>query len=141
MATVISPMVNEDLSSALSLWAQIDEMELNESDTPEHLQGYLKQNPGLSMVVRDGQVIVGAILCGHDGRRGYLHHLAVAKEYRGRGLGKQLVASCLAALAKIGIPKCSIFVYADNKLGQHFWHRCGWLNRSDLQVLQRSTTN
>jgi N-acetylglutamate synthase len=138
MAATISPMAERDFGNVLALWSDTDGVGLNESDTPDQLTLYLKRNPGLSLVARDNQRIVGAVLCGHDGRRGYLHHLVVAPDYRKRGLGRQMVAKCLASLHAIGIPKCNIFLYANNEQGERFWTCCGWSKRSDLQVLQRA---
>jgi N-acetylglutamate synthase len=137
MSLAILPMTAHDLDTVLALWSQTEGVGLNESDSPEQLRAYLVRNPGLSLVVRDDNLLVGAVLCGHDGRRGYLHHLAVIPEYRKRGLGRQIVEVCLASLTGIGIQKCNIFLYADNELGERFWTRCGWSQRSDLQVLQR----
>ena len=139
--SVISAMTARDLDAVLALWGQTSGVGLNESDTPDQLRAYLDRNPGLSLIARDGTRLVGAVLCGHDGRRGYLNHLAVLPEYRGRGLGQQMVESCLGALAALGILKCNIFLYADNEPGQQFWSRCGWAARSDLKVLQRMTSS
>jgi N-acetylglutamate synthase len=141
MAATISPMTVGDLAHALELWGQTDGVGLNESDTVDQLTLYLERNPGLSLVARAGNRIVGAVLCGHDGRRGYLHHLAVAPEYRKRGLGRQMVEDCLESLRQIGIRKCSIFLYADNEAGERFWKNGGWSKRTDLQVLQRACGN
>jgi ribosomal protein S18 acetylase RimI-like enzyme len=80
-------------------------------------------------------------MCGHDGRRGFLYHLAVLPEYRRHGLGTQLVERCLAALAAQGILKCNGLVYVDNDDGQEFWRRGGWFHRSDLILFQRPTTD
>jgi putative acetyltransferase len=135
----LSPLTTCDLDSVLDLWAQTDGMGVNESDTPVRLRAFLDRNPGLSLITRDGPQLVGAVLCGHDGRRGYLHHLAVLPDYRGRGLGRQMVEACLNSLAALGILKCNIFLYADNELGHPFWDRCGWAARNDLKVLQRQT--
>ena len=136
----VSPMSESDLTAVLAFWQGMNGVGLNESDTPDCLRVYLDRNPGLSLVARHGAQIVGAVLCGHDGRRGYLHHLAVLPEYRRQGLGRVLVDRCLAALASRGIPKCNIFLYADNGSGEQFWKRCGWSERADLRVLQRQTT-
>jgi N-acetylglutamate synthase len=83
--------------------------------------------------------IVGAVLCGDDGRRGYLHHLAVAAACRRQGIGRALVEACLKRLGSAGIPKCNIFLLADNELGEAFWKHNGWNERSDLKVLQKAT--
>jgi putative acetyltransferase len=139
MKIVFSPMCPADLEEALLLWAATEGVGLNESDTPEQLCGYLERNPNLSVVARDDGKLVGAVLCGHDGRRGYLNHLAVLPEYRHRGLGRQLVARCLAALRDLQILKCNLFVYADNEPGKGFWNACGYATREDLRLLQRGT--
>jgi putative acetyltransferase len=135
----ISAMTACDLEAVLDLWGQMQGVGLNESDTPAQLRAYLDRNPGLSLIARDGTRLVGAVLCGHDGRRGYLNHLAVLPEYRGRGLGRQMVERCLGALGAMGILKCNIFLYADNQPGERFWNRCGWMARNDLKVLQQKT--
>lgn len=137
MPLEILAMAENDLEEVLVLWTETDGVGLNESDTLEHLRAYLKRNPGLSLVVRDGEQAIGAVLCGHDGRRGYLNHLAVRPEYRKRGLGSQMVETCLASLKCVGILRCNIFLFAGNELGERFWKRHGWLQRSDLQVMQR----
>jgi putative acetyltransferase len=139
MDITFSPMTAADLDDVLALWSTTNGVGLNESDTPGQLRAFLDRNPGLSLLARDGTRLVGAVLCGHDGRRGYLHHLAVLSEHRGRGLGRQMVERCLGALAVLGILKCNIFLYADNEPGQQFWNRCGWTARNDLKVLQRPT--
>ncbi len=141
MDVAVAAMTTADLNDVLALWSTTDGVGLNESDTPDQLRAYLDRNPDLSLLARDGPRLIGAVLCGHDGRRGYLHHLAVLPEYRGRGLGRQMVETCLSSLAAMGILKCNIFLYADNEMGHHFLNRCGWAARSDLQVLQRKTSS
>jgi putative acetyltransferase len=141
MDITISPVTAADLDDAIALWSTTDGVGLNECDTPDRLRAFLDRNPGLSLLARDGLRLVGAVLRGHDGRRGYLDHMAIVPEYRGRGLGRLMVETCLADLAALGILKCNIFLYADNESGQQFWDRCGWAARSDLKVLQRPTLN
>jgi putative acetyltransferase len=114
---------------------------LNESDNRKAIGLYLRRNPGLSHVAVSGNLVVGIVLCGHDGRRGYLHHLAVAREWRLMGIGKALVAACLEKLGKEGIPKCNLFVFGTNGPGKAFWKRLGWDIRSDLQLAQHKTSH
>ncbi len=131
-------MTIADYEAVLRLWQQTEGVGLNESDEREPMASFLVRNPGLSRVALDGHKIVGAVLCGYDGRRGYLHHLAVATAYRKQGLGKALVEACLADLAKLGIPKCNIFLFADNVEGEAFWKHNGWAKREELRLLQKS---
>jgi ribosomal protein S18 acetylase RimI-like enzyme len=146
MAIRLETMLPAQLPEVLQLWRTTESIGLNESDTVERLGAYLLRNPGLSRVacVLDEDAaqprrIVGAILCGHDGRRGYLHHLAVAPEFRRRGIGSRLVSECLAELALIDISRCNLFAFAGNAAGQSFWLAGGWRLRGELCLLQRQT--
>ena len=132
----IRPMTAADLGAARRLWRTSPGIGLNESDSPANLRTFLGRNPGLSQVARQGRRLLGAVLCGHEGRRGYLHHLAVAPEARRTGIGKRLVTACLESLADLGIPKCSLFLFANNESGLAFWQRLGWRDRRDLVILQ-----
>jgi putative acetyltransferase len=128
-----------DFGAVHELWTGMAGIGLNESDTRAAIAVFLRRNRGLSLVAEAGGRLVGAVLCGHDGRRGYLHHLAVLPEWRRRGIGRRMVAACLGSLAAAGIPKCNIFLFADNEKGAVFWKRGGWKTRGDLKVLQRPT--
>ena len=128
-----------DYDGAVALWRSCPGIGLNESDTRPAIAAYLARNPGLSLVATDATgTIVGAVLCGHDGRRAYLHHLAVASAHRRRGLGRRLVGTALDRLRTAGIPKCNLFLYATNTAGRAFWERCGWSARADLVLIQRA---
>jgi len=138
MNTELRPMTPADYDAVLQLWQATEAVGLNESDTRERIAAFLNRNPGLSRVAVGSHQIVGAILCGHDGRRGYLHHLAVAKTHRKQGLGRALVEACLADLARQDIVKCNLFLFADHTEGEAFWKHNGWAVRSDLLVVQKS---
>ena len=125
-----------DYAEVLKLWQRTEGVGLNESDTRPAIAAFLRRNPGLSFVaVRQGKII-GAVLCGHDGRRGYLHHLAIAKRDRKQGVGLRLVNACLAKLRAAGMHKCNIFVFAGHTAGMSFWKHNGWKLRTDLRVMQ-----
>ena len=127
-----------DFQEVVLLWQSTKGVGLSESDSRPNIAIYLARNPGMSFVARSGSKLIGAVLCGHDGRRGYLHHLAVAEAHRKMGVGKGLVKACLGRLAAHGIPKCNIFLYADNATGESFWKHNGWVKRKDLQVMQKA---
>ena len=133
-------MSARDYDRVVSLWRTVQGIGLDdESDSRSGIARYLKQNPGLSFVAYCGDRMVGAVLSGHDGRRGYLHHLAVAASHRRQGIGQGLVARCLRALASRHIPKCNIFLFRTNAPGRAFWEHNGWKLRPDLRVLQKKT--
>lgn len=125
----------EDYEAAWGLWSASEGIGLSEADKRENIARYLAHNPGQSFVAVEDGVLVGAVLSGNDGRRGFLHHLAVAPACRRRGAGQALVERCLAALARQGMRKCHIFVAADNEEGKRFWRRIGWEERTTLVVM------
>jgi putative acetyltransferase len=133
-------LVPADYDRVLALWTVTEGMGLNESDTREGIAAFLARNAGLSRVAEDSVTgeVLGALLCGHDGRRGYLHHLAVARIQRRRGIGRALVGACLEGLRAQGIPKCNLFLYANNEAGRSFWEHAGWQARVDLVMMQVS---
>jgi ribosomal protein S18 acetylase RimI-like enzyme len=101
-------------------------VEICEGDSREEVGEYLKRNPGLSRVAEADGEIVGAALCGHDGRRGWIYHLAVATESRGCGVGKLLLEDCVRGLREAGLKRAIILVAGDNPAGHKFWLREGW---------------
>lgn len=135
----IQEMQLNDYTDVVEFWKKQSGVGLNESDSREQIAQFLGRNPGLSRVVREKGRVIAAVLCGHDGRRGFLHHFAVDPEYRQRGIGRQLVAACLSDLSTQRIIKCNIWVYADNEEGKKFWRSTGFAARMDLQILQRNT--
>jgi ribosomal protein S18 acetylase RimI-like enzyme len=119
-------MTIEDYAEAFDLWQNTENVALSDTDARRPLGRFLDRNPGLSQVAhRDGKLI-GVILCSHDGRRGYLHHLAVDRRYRRQGIGSALVQRCLVALAQEGIVKCNIFIIEENEVGTAFWECNGF---------------
>lgn len=127
-----------DCDAALSLWKRSEGVGLDtDADSKDALARFLERNRSLSFVACENKKIVGAALCGHDGRRGYLHHVAVEKEYRRTGIGKALVNACLTALAIEGIRKCNIFLFSDNTQAESFWKHLEWKERSDLLMMQK----
>ena len=128
-----------DFAEILALWKRTEGIGLNASDRREAIGRYLRRNPGLSFVATVRGRVIGTLLCGHDGRRGYLHHLAVARRWRRRGVGRKLVTACLEKLRTEGIPKCNLFLFSSNRTGQTFWQHLGWNIRPDLQLVQRET--
>ena len=130
----ISPSEIELYDDVLALWQQCEGVGLSDADSRESIQAYLDRNPGMSLVATADGKVVGTTLAGHDGRRGYIHHLAVHPSCRRQGTGRKLVDRCLAALGDAGIQKCYIFFFLENADGIAFWKSAGWTPRSDLGV-------
>jgi ribosomal protein S18 acetylase RimI-like enzyme len=99
---------------------------LVEDDSRAGIRLYLARNKGLCFVATKGSRIVGTVLCGHDGRRAILRHLAVIPKHRKRGIGRALVAKCLSALTRQGITKCNLFVMKHHPVGLRYWEHLGY---------------
>jgi ribosomal protein S18 acetylase RimI-like enzyme len=137
MTITYRTMTLEDYENIYALWNATPGIGLSEADSREGIAQFLEANPGRCFVALSGDELVGAVMCGCDGRRGYLHHLAVRTDRRGQGIGHQLVEECMAALRAIGIAKAHIFVIKDNESGKVFWRNAGWQERDDLTVMSR----
>jgi ribosomal protein S18 acetylase RimI-like enzyme len=126
-------MVPGDYDKVYALWKSIKGFGLRKiDDTKEGVEFFLKRNPTTSVVAeRDGK-IVGAILCGHDGRCGYMYHVCVEEPYRRHGIGKEMVVYCMRALKAEHINKIALIAFTSNDGGNAFWHQIGWKHREDL---------
>lgn len=131
------PMVARDYADVVALWRASEGVELAEGDGPEDIAGYLARNPGLSRVASAGGRIVGAALCGHDGRRGLIYHLAVGSTHRGQGIGRRLVDECLGGLRGAGIRRCLVLVERSNVSGREFWIDRGFAAIDGAQAFGR----
>ncbi|HTP53319.1 MAG TPA: GNAT family N-acetyltransferase [Anaeromyxobacteraceae bacterium] len=129
-----------DYGRVVALWRASEGIVLREVDGRPAIARYLRRNPGTSFVFEAAGEIVGAVLCGTDGRRGFLHHLAVARGHRREGIGAALVERALAALSRIGIDKCHLLVLPANTAARRFWKRVGWVERDDVVLMSHTAS-
>ncbi len=129
----IRVMTKEDYPEVYRLWQSIHGFGIRSiDDSKEGVERFLQRNPSTSMVaVYEGRII-GAILCGHDGRRGTFYHVCVQEEYRKRGIGKSMAVACMRALKEEKINKVTLVAFRRNSLGNQFWKGVGWTFRDDL---------
>lgn len=131
--SVIRTMTIADYEHVYKLWSGIKGFGIRTvDDSREGVDKFLKRNPTTSVVAEMDGKIIGAILCGHDGRRGCFYHVCVAKEYRQHGIGKQMAYFAMKALQEEGISKVSLIAFQSNEVGNKFWKKMGWTFRQDL---------
>ena len=129
----IREMKIEDYDNVFALWKTIKGFGIRSvDDSREGIERFLKWNPGLSVVAEEEGKIVGAILCGSDGRRGCLYHVCVHKDYRRQGIGKTMVIWCMEKLKELQINNVSLIAFTQNDIGNAFWKEIGWTKREDL---------
>ncbi|MBZ5488076.1 GNAT family N-acetyltransferase [Halomonas aquamarina] len=128
------PMTIDDYTAAATLWRNTEGVRLRDADSREGIDRYLKRNPGLSFVAELQGEVVGTIMAGHDGHRGFVQHLAVAAACRKQGVGAELVRRCMNALREEGIQKSHLMLLVDNEAGKRFWKRLGWEFRTDIEL-------
>ncbi|MEO4047248.1 GNAT family N-acetyltransferase [Pseudomonas sp. CAU 1711] len=131
----IRPVTPADHQTLLALWRRTPGIQLRAEDEYEPFCRYLARNPGLSLLIERQGEVVASLLVGHDGRRGYLQHLAVAAPWRGQGLACALLDEALARLARLGVSKSHVFVLREAGEALAFWQGgIGWEARGDVQV-------
>ncbi|MDO4331010.1 MAG: GNAT family N-acetyltransferase, partial [Lachnospiraceae bacterium] len=135
-------MTINDYDFIFELWANTDGMGLRSlDDSKEGISAFLKRNPSTCFIALDSQKVIGAILCGHDGRRGYIYHTVVSPEYRKQGIGTALVTAATAALKKEGITRVCLNVMDSNESGKLFWINQGWEKKDFLGFYSKSITD
>ena len=130
---MVRSMTIADYEEVYELWMHIKGFAMRSvDDSKDGVERFLNRNPKTSVVaVEDGRV-VGAILCGHDGRRGCMYHVCVHSDYRRRGIGKEMVVFAMKRLQEEGINKVSLIAFTSNDIGNAFWNTIGWTKREDL---------
>lgn len=135
----IRTMTIADYDKVFALWLSCKGMGLNNlDDSKDGIAVFLERNPKTCFVAVNDEEIIGAIITGHDGRRGYIYHTAVSPEHRRQGIAKRLVEAALDALKEQGINKAALLVFERNKNGNEFWENIGFTVRSDVVYRNRA---
>lgn len=130
---IIRTMMPEDYDRVYALWSRIKGFGIRTlDDSREGVEKFLKRNPSTSVVAEEDGALIGAILCGHDGRRGCMYHVCVAKDHRKKGVGRQMALSAMERLNEEGINKVSLIAFRKNAVGNQFWQKEGFTLREDL---------
>lgn len=133
MGILIREMRPEDYDKVYELWISIQGFGIRAiDDSREGVERFLRRNPSTSVVAEQNGRVVGAILCGHDGRRGCFYHVCVAADYRHHGIGHRMAQYAMRALKDEGINKVSLIAFKSNEVGNAFWRGVGWTEREDL---------
>lgn len=130
----IRPMTKDDYDEVYEMWQTTSKRALSNADSREQIERYLDRNKGMSQVAVIDRKIVGTVLAGHDGRRGFIHHMAVMPQYRRKHIGHSLANKAIEKITAEGIDKTHIFCYQNNETGQDFWLDFGFKKRNDVFV-------
>ena len=129
----IRKMTIQDYEKVYELWMSCKNMGFNDiDDSKEGISRFLERNPNTSFVALENENLVGIILGGHDGRRGYIYHLSVNENFRKNGIGSSLVKNCLEAFKQEKISKVALLVFKYNEAGNSFWEKQGFVLREDI---------
>lgn len=137
----IRNMTIADYEDVHMLWMSCAGMGLNNlDDSREGVLKFLDRNPDTCFVAEEEGKLVGVIMAGNDGRRGYIYHTSVHPERRKQGIGKRLVDRAMDALKQCGIHKVALVVFERNEGGNQFWENMGFTSREDLVYRNRAIT-
>lgn len=106
------------------------------NDAHQDLRRAMRGTESTVLALLDGQRLVGTVMVGHDGHRGWIYYMAVRAEERGRGHGQRLLQACEQWVAARGVPKVQLMVRAGNDVVASFYERLGY-ERSAVTVLGR----
>ncbi len=135
----IRVMTAADYDKVYALWMSCRNMGFNDlDDSREGIGRFLMRNPRTSFIAEEDGQITGAVLCGHDGRRGYIYHMSVAEDRRRQGIASKLLRNCLAALKEEGINKAALLVFKRNEAGNAFWESREFTVREDVAYRNRA---
>ena len=134
MSVQIKEMVIDDYDEIFAMWQITTKRALSEADQRDEIARYLNRNQGMSQVAVVNGKIVGTVLAGHDGRRGFIHHMAVMPEYRRHHIGQKLAQTAVEKIKAEKIAEVYIFSFRDNTIGQSFWKKLGFEKRDDVFV-------
>ncbi|HUR47425.1 MAG TPA: GNAT family N-acetyltransferase [Candidatus Saccharimonadales bacterium] len=139
MSPTFRPATEADYDGMMQLWKTCEGLGLIKADSREGISLLLRRNPGLSTVAECYGKIIASVLCAHDGRRGLMYHLAVAPDFRKRGIARTLVKKSMELLQQAGIYRGNVVVYRSNAEGQKFWEKMGWQRRdADVVMFSRN---
>ncbi|MBQ8298257.1 MAG: GNAT family N-acetyltransferase [Ruminococcus sp.] len=134
-------MTIDDYESVYSLWMSCSGMGLNNlDDSRDGIKRFLYRNPDTCFVAETDSRIIGVIIAGNDGRRGYIYHTAVSPEYRKQGIAAELLENAMSALKACGINKVALVVFERNEIGNAFWKSMGFTERKDLVYRNKTIT-
>jgi ribosomal protein S18 acetylase RimI-like enzyme len=136
----LTEMTIDHYERSIELWKCTEGLVLSESDSKANISLFLSRNEGMSFVCLEEDCVVGTILCGHDGRRGFLYHVAVCETFRGKGIAKRMVERSLDALRAAGITKCHLFTLESNEVGNRYWSGTGWERRNGILLYSRDVS-
>lgn len=134
----IREMMVTDYEAAVKLWQKMPGLGLSDADSKENTEAFLMRNKGMSFIAEWDGELIGTVLCGHDGRRGFIYHLAVHEAHRRKQIGSELISGCLIRLNNAGITKCHLFVLENNAQGMDFWNQMGFVKRDDIYIYSRN---
>jgi len=114
-------------TAVVALWEQAG-LTRPWNDPRADIRRKLTVQPELFLVAVDGDAVVGSVMAGYDGHRGWLYYLASAPSHRGQGIGRALVAEVERLLEAMGCPKVQLMVRPDNASARGFYDALGYVS-------------
>ena len=131
----IHEMIPTDFDAVASIWEEV-ELWPHTGEDRAWFEAALARNPGCALVYRQGADVIGTVVGAWDGLRGWIYHLAVRPQDRGRGIGSALLAAAEARLRELGVRQINLMVYEENGFAESLYLRRGY-ERSPVKVLRK----
>lgn len=132
----IRTMNSRDHGELVRLWSSFPGNAITGADSPKEFEAFLAKNGSFCFTACEDDEVVGSVMAGSDGRRGYVYHLAVRADHQRKGFGGALMRRVEDALLKSGLEKIHLFIFSDNP-AIAFYEKSGWHVRNDITVMSR----
>ncbi|MFO7626828.1 MAG: GNAT family N-acetyltransferase [Candidatus Fermentibacteraceae bacterium] len=132
----IRAMSSRDHGELIRLWSSFPGNAITGADSRDEFDAFLTKNGSFCFTACEQDAVVGSVMAGSDGRRGYVYHLAVKTDHQRKGLGGALMRRVEDALSKAGLEKIHLFIFSDNP-AVAFYEKSGWHVRNDITVMSR----
>jgi len=124
----------EDYAAVRDLWGSAG-LEFRPGDELEDIRLKLQRDPDLFLVAEIDSGIVGSVIGGWDGRRGWIYHLAVRPEDQRRGVGVSLIRELEGRLVHKGAKRVNAQVHNENEKSLEFFKALGYERQTHLTVI------
>jgi ribosomal protein S18 acetylase RimI-like enzyme len=133
----IRPYEHGDEEQVVALWREVFPDDPPHHDPAETIRLKTADQPDLFFVAAKGRTIVGTIMAGYDGHRGWIYRVAVSPRHQRHGIGSALMLHAVDALVKCGAPKINLQVRATNRGVVAFYKRLGFVIEERISMGKR----
>jgi len=135
---ILRQFIENDRAEVIALWTLCG-LTRPQNNPSRDIDRKINENPRYIFIAECDAKIVGTIMVGYDGHRGWLNYLAVHPEYRRRGIATKMIDEAKRALMELGCPKINLQVRSSNINAKMFYKSIGFVEDDVVSFGMRLT--